>query len=272
MSQTRKAPDRSTYALAIDVGNTLTRFGLFDGEELTSTWCATTRPVITVDEAHAMLREFFLIRGVLASSHEAAVDRAIVSSVVPSLTDGWVQAAHAVSGSRPLVVGPGLKTGLRMRFDDPGQVGSDRIADMVAAKELFGYPLIVVDFGTTTNFEVLAEDGAFIGGIIAPGLRLSLSALSSAAAKLSMVEMKAPATIVGSNTRAAIQSGAVMGEVARIDGLIDMIWRELGYTGDVVMSGDDASALAALCSHEAQVEPDLTLLGLGMLERANRRR
>ena len=143
---------------------------------------------------------------------------------------------------------------------------------MVAAKELFGFPLIVVDFGTTTNFEVLDEDGAFVGGIIAPGLRLSLSALSSAAARLSMVEMKAPASIVGTNTRAAIQSGAVMGEVARIDGLIDMIWQEMGCAGVVVMSGGDASALAALCSHEAQVEPDLTLLGLGMLERLNRRR
>ena len=143
---------------------------------------------------------------------------------------------------------------------------------MVAAKELFGFPLIVVDFGTTTNFEVLDEGGAFAGGIIAPGLRLSLSALSSAAARLSMVEMKAPASIVGTNTRTAIQSGAVMGEVARIDGLIDMIWQEMGCAGGVVMSGDDASALAALCSHEAQVEPDLTLLGLGMLERLNRRR
>lgn len=259
MTQSGKAPARSAFALAIDVGNTLTRFGLFEGNELASTWCATTRPVITVDEAHAMLRE-------------VSIERAIVSSVVPSITDVWMQAAHAVSASRPLVVGPGLKTGLKMRFDDPGEVGSDRIADMVAAKELFGFPLIVVDFGTTTNFEVLDEDGAFAGGIIAPGLRLSLSALSSAAARLSMVEMKAPASIVGTNTRTAIQSGAVMGEVARIDGLIDMIWQEMGCAGGVVMSGDDASALAALCSHEAQVEPDLTLLGLGMLERLNRRR
>ena len=262
MTQSGKAPARSAFALAVDVGNTLTRFGLFEGNELASTWCATTRPVITVDEAHAMLREFFLIRGLSSPSH----------AVVPSITDAWVQAAHAVSTSRPLVVGPGLKTGLKMRFDDPGEVGSDRIADMVAAKELFGFPLIVVDFGTTTNFEVLDEGGAFAGGIIAPGLRLSLSALSSAAARLSMVEMKAPASIVGTNTRTAIQSGAVMGEVARIDGLIDMIWQEMGCAGGVVMSGDDASALAALCSHEAQVEPDLTLLGLGMLERLNRRR
>ena len=251
MTQSRKAPARSAFALAIDVGNTLTRFGLFEGNELASTWCATTRPVITVDEAHAMLREFFHIRGFSSGPREISIERAIVSSVVPSITDAWVQAAHAVSASRPLVVGPGLKTGLKMRFDDPGEV---------------------VDFGTTTNFEVLDEDGAFVGGIIAPGLRLSLSALSSAAARLSMVEMKAPASIVGTNTRAAIQSGAVMGEVARIDGLIDMIWQEMGCAGVVVMSGGDASALAALCSHEAQVEPDLTLLGLGMLERLNRRR
>ena len=137
MTQSKKAPVRSAFVLAIDVGNTLTRFGLFEGDELASTWCVTTRPVITVDEAHAMLREFFLIRGFSSASHEVSIERAIVSSVVPSITDAWVQAAHAASASRPLVVGPGLKTGLKMRFDDPGEVGSDRIADMVAAKELF---------------------------------------------------------------------------------------------------------------------------------------
>ena len=174
MTQSGKAPARSAFALAVDVGNTLTRFGLFEGNELASTWCATTRPVITVDEAHAMLREFFLIRGLSSPSHEVSIERAIVSSVVPSITDAWVQAAHAVSTSRPLVVGPGLKTGLKMRFDDPGEVGSDRIADMVAAKELFGFPLIVVDFGTTTNFEVLDEGGAFAGGITVSYTHLTL--------------------------------------------------------------------------------------------------
>ena len=112
MTQSRKAPARSAFALAIDVGNTLTRFGLFEGNELASTWCATTRPVITVDEAHAMLREFFHIRGFSSGPREISIERAIVSSVVPSITDAWVQAAHAVSASRPLVVGPGLKTGL----------------------------------------------------------------------------------------------------------------------------------------------------------------
>lgn len=270
MVQRERSLDR--FSLAVDVGNTFTRFGVFDGEELAHTWCATTLPVLTADEAHAMLREFFEIRGIARGHRDGEISHAIVSSVVPSLTDVWVRAARAVVGCRPLVVGPGLRTGLRMRFDDPGEVGSDRIADMVAAKELFGYPLIVIDFGTTTNFEVLDRDGSFSGGIIAPGLRLSLQVLSSAAAKLSMVELAAPASTVGRNTRAAVQSGAVLGEVARIDGLIDMIWEELGYVGDVVMSGSDASALSALCRHEVTVEPDLTLLGLGLLERANRRR
>ena len=102
MSQSRKAPARSAFVLAVDVGNTLTRFGLFEGDELASTWCATTRPVITVDEAHAMLREFFLIRGFSSASHEVSIERAIVSSVVHSITDAWVQAAHAVSSSRRL--------------------------------------------------------------------------------------------------------------------------------------------------------------------------
>lgn len=253
--------------LAIDVANTATRLGVEREGEIVATWDSTTPASLTADEAAVVVRDFFDVRHV-----GFRIDEAIVSSVVPALTDAWVAAAAATSHRRPLIVGPGLKTGLRMSFDDPGEVGSDRIADMVAAKSLFAGPIIVVDLGTTTNFEVIDDAGAFAGGIIAPGLRLSLSALAAQAAKLTMIEVKAPRTVIGKNTRAAMQSGAVLGEIARIDGLIELIEGELGYSATVVMSGDDARALSALSRHDVRVVDDLTLRGLFALSRLNRRK
>lgn len=253
--------------LAVDVGNTTTRLGFSIGGEVVATWSATTPERFTCDEALVVLRDFFSLRSI-----DAAVGGAIVSSVVPALTDVWASALGSLSHRRALIVGPGLKTGLRMLFDDPGEVGSDRIADAVAARAIVEGPVIVVDFGTTTNFEVIDENGAFAGGIIAPGLRLSLSALADAAAKLNMVEIKAPRSVIGRNTRTAMQSGAVLGEIARIDGLIDCIWDELGYRGSVIMSGEDAAALSALSQHDALVVEDLTLQGLFELELLNRRK
>lgn len=253
--------------LAVDVGNTATRLGVARAGRMVAAWDATTPERLTADEALVVLRDFFAVR-----SLGFEISSAIVSSVVPALTDVWVSAAGVVSHKRPLVVGPGLKTGLRLLFDDPGEVGSDRIADMVAARAIAEGPVVVVDFGTTTNFTVIDETGAFSGGIIAPGLRLSLAALAGAAAKLTMVEIKAPATVIGRNTRTAMQSGAVLGEIARIDGLIDFIWDELGYPTDIIMSGDDAAALCALSRHDAVAVDDLTLKGLFRLERLNRRK
>ena len=258
---------RQAGVLAVDVGNTTTRLGVAFGDEIVAAWDATTPERLTTDEALVVLRDFFSVRSI-----DFEVANAIVSSVVPALTDVWVDAVGSLARRRPLVVGPGLKTGLRMLFDDPGEVGSDRIADMVAARSIVEGPVVVVDFGTTTNFEVIDERGAFAGGIIAPGLRLSLSALAEAAARLNMIEVKAPATVIGRNTRAAMQSGAVLGEIARIDGLIDCIWDELGYSTSIIMSGDDAAALCALSRHNASAVEDLTLKGLFALERLNRRK
>lgn len=173
--------------------------------------------------------------------------------------------------AQALVVGPGLKTGLKMRYNDPGQLGADRIADLVAAKGSYAHPLIVVDFGTTTNFEVVDPEGAFIGGAIAPGLKLCAKALADAAARLPVVELIAPASMVGKNTREAMQAGIVMGEIARIDGLIDLMWGELGYETDVVATGSDADMLAALSKRIRRVDEHLTLRGLALLHAMNRR-
>ncbi len=153
----------------------------------------------------------------------------------------------------------------------PFLLGADRVADLVAARTAYTAPFIVVDLGTTTNFEVVDEGGSFVGGIIAPGVKLSAKALSDAAAQLAMVDLKAPASVVGKNTREAMQAGVVMGEVALIDGLIDMVWRELGYETDVIATGSDAAAIAALSQRVARTDEHLTLRGLSMLHTLNRR-
>lgn len=159
-----------------------------------------------------------------------------------------------------------------MRYNDPAEIGADRIADLVAARALYGAPCVVVDWGTTTNFEVIDRDGAFLGGAIAPGLRLSVASLSQAAARLSVVEVKAPPSVIGKNTREAVQSGAVLGEAARVDGMIDLVWAELGYETPVVASGSDAAGMAALMRHAVHVEEDLALQGLCLLHRMNGKR
>ena len=252
--------------LAVDVGNSVTNLGLFEGGELAATWTATTFERMTSDEARAKISSF------LASLDDApAVVDGIVASVVPSLTDAWVTAVRALCGRRPLVVGPGLKTGVRMRYNDPGELGADRVADLAAAKESYEPPFLVVDLGTTTNFEVVDAEGVFVGGIIAPGLRLSARAISEAAAQLAVIDLRAPASVIGKNTREAMRAGIVMGEVARIDGLVDAVWRELGCEGEVVATGEDAQVMAALSQRVTCVDEHLTLRGLGILHKLNRR-
>lgn len=275
--------------LTVDVGNSQTQFGLFRGEELTASWKIVTRRYLTSDEARLALEGFFSVLerdmqndlsaggdteagsdddGKRATGNDRDSIRpedAILSCVVPDLTDIWATALLAECGRKPFVVGPGLKTGIKMLYNDPSEIGSDRVADIVAAKALYGSPLVVVDVGTTTNFEVIDRNGAHAGGLIAPGLELSAKTVSQAAAKLPIVELKVPASIIGKSTREAMQAGLVMGEVARIDGLISMIWDELGYETPVIVTGDDAASLAALSSRIERADGTLILTGLKML-------
>lgn len=252
--------------LTVDVGNTSTGFGLFEDGGLAASWTVATRERTTADEALVTLSGLLSLRG-----HGAPVD-AVLSCVVPDLTAVWASALSTVCGRRPFVVGPGLKTGLKMRYNDPAEIGPDRIADLVAAKADHGYPIVVVDLGTTTNFEVLDAEGAFVGGILAPGLELSARAASQAAARLPVVELRAPRSVLGKSTREAMQSGMVLGEVARIDGLVDMIWAELGYSTDVVATGDGAEGMAALSKRIDRADGALTLRGLYRIYEKNRSR
>ena len=261
--------DAARTVLCVDVGNSDTNLGLFVGGELEATWKVTTTERMTADEARMRMAGLFDM--LERDGRRAICDDAVIASVVPGLTDAWVTATRALTGRRPLVVGPGVKTGVKMRYNDPGELGADRVADLVAARTAYTAPFIVVDLGTTTNFEVVDEGGSFVGVIIAPGVKLSAKALSDAAAQLAMVDLKAPASVVGKNTREAMQAGVVMGEVALIDGLIDMVWRELGYETDVIATGSDAAAIAALSQRVARTDEHLTLRGLSMLHTLNRR-
>ena len=274
--------------LAVDVGNTTTRFGLFedgsaDAEPL-GTWEITTPARMTADEARlAATRAVAALSPAASESTEVHPLAAILSCVVPSLEAAWTQALTALCLSRPLVVGPGLKTGIRLSYDDPSEVGSDRIADAVAARERYGAPAIVVDLGTTTNIEVIDATGAFAGGLIAPGLALGARSLADAAARLPMVDVRAPRHVIGKSTREAMRSGIVLGEAARIDGLLDMVEAELtvGEPGSdapddprlpIVLTGDDAAAMAAILRHHVAVDDTITLRGLAILHRINSRK
>lgn len=251
--------------LAVDVGNTVTKFGVFAEGELVGTWEVATADRLTADEAWAQAARAL---DMLDTPDPAS---AILSCVVPSLGDVWRSALGKLCGVRPYVVGPGLKTGIRMRYDDPSEVGSDRVADAVAAREAYGSPVVVVDLGTTTNIEVVDESGAFAGGIIAPGVALGARSLTAAAARLPMIELRAPERVIGRSTRAAMQSGVVLGEAARIDGLLDAVMGELGCEAPVVLTGAGALQVSALIAHDATVDEALTLRGLWHIWRANRR-
>jgi type III pantothenate kinase len=269
--------DNVARTLAVDVGNTVTRYGLFDGDNLTATWDSATRDSLTADEARLKLHGFL---DVLQGSQGGAdpdedvpklVD-GIISCVVPNLVGVYVAALESEFGRRPLIVGPGLKTGMKMRYNDPAEIGPDRIADMVAARAAYHFPLAIVDLGTATNIAVLDAEGVYIGGLIAPGLALSARALSHAAARLPTIEISPPASVIGKSTREAMQAGFILGESARIDGLIEMIWDELGQEGEVIVTGMDAGAVAEILIHAVQVDDTLTLRGLNLLYNLNRKR
>ena len=265
VSAPRQAGGAPQRVLAVDVGNTSTHLGIFEENRLLGTFEHTTPARITPDEARLRVREAL---GMLALD---VPGDAIISCVVPALADAWRRALVAECPGRTLVVGPGLKTGVRMRYDDPAEVGSDRVADVVAARETYGAPVVAVDLGTTTNFEVVDAEGAFAGGIIAPGVALGAASLARAAARLPTVELRAPAQAIGKNTRTAIQSGVVLGEAARIDGLIDLVFAELGQEAPVVVTGNFADTMSALLEHDVTVDGTLTLRGLDRLWLANRR-
>jgi len=251
--------------LAVDVGNTQTVVGLFEDDVLVGNWRVSSDPSITADELAVKLS------GLLGMAGRARADvtNVIVGSVVPRLTDAWVEVASELSGKDAMVVGPGLRTGLPIRYDNPHEVGADRIVNGVAAFAEFGGPVLVVDFGTATTIDVIDAEGAYLGGTIAPGLETSAEALFRKAARLSNVDLTAPATVIGHNTRTSVQSGLVLGQAAMVDGLVRRVWAELGVETRVVATGGLAERMSALCDTITDVDTDLTLRGLLLVYRRN---
>jgi type III pantothenate kinase len=252
--------------LAVDVGNTHTVLGLIDGDDIFGHWRVATDAALTADELRVKIDGLLSLEG-----HELGeVDRVVIASVVPTLTLAWEELSERSTGRRPMTVGPGLRTGLPIRYDNPAEVGADRIVNAVAAIDRFGAPLIIVDFGTATTIDVVASDGAYIGGVIAPGVETSAGALFDRAARLSAVDLEPPEHVIGSNTRAAVQSGLLFGEAAMVDGLVDRVRGELGADAPVVATGGLAGKMAPLCRSIEHVDEDLTLRGLALLYARNR--
>jgi type III pantothenate kinase len=250
--------------LALDVGNTDIKLGVFDGAALQATWRWSTDRARLADEYAAYL-------GWLLAHHElsfGAIDRVVLSSVVPPLTATFQQLSRRYFSVDPLYVSADLSIGIQLAVDNPREVGGDRIANAVAAVRLHGGPVIVVDFGTATNFDVISSDGAFLGGSFAPGLMTALDGLLSRAARLQRFDLVAPGRVIGTNTVACLQSGTVYGYVGLVEGLVARIKAELGSEALVIGTGGLVDVIAAETSAIALVDRDLTLKGLRLIAEA----
>ncbi len=253
--------------LAVDVGNTDIKLGVFAGDDLRATWRWSTDPAKMADEYAAYL-------GWLLAHHElsfGAVDRVVLSSVVPPLTETFRQLSRRYFTVDPLYVTAELAVGIRLAVDNPREVGGDRIANAVAAIKLHGGPAIVVDFGTATNFDVVSGDGAFLGGSFAPGLMTALDGLLSRAARLQRFDLVPPGRVIGTNTVACLQSGTIYGYVGLVEGLVTRIKAELGCDALVIGTGGLVDVIAAETSAIGVIDRDLTLKGLRLLADLNDR-
>lgn len=251
--------------LAVDIGNTQTVLGLFAEERLDKHWRVSTNASLTADEVRVN------IGALLAADGRSwdQIDGIVISSVVPKITATYEAIAASATGHVPMVVGPGLKTGMPIRYDNPHEVGADRIVNGVAAHDALGAPVIVVDFGTATTIDVIDASGAYLGGAIAPGVETSAEALFAKAARLSKVDLEAPPKVIGTNTRASVQAGLLLGEAAMVDGLVRKAWVELGTETPVVATGGLAPSMAPLCDTVSDVDVDLTLKGLMLIWQRN---
>lgn len=252
--------------LAVDLGNTNLTLGLFQGQTLQRSLRAQTVASRTADEYAALIRQLLSVHDISPGS----VTATILASVVPQLTDVMATAVEIATGHTPLIVGPGMKTGVKVLYDNPHDVGTDRIVNAVAIFEREPRAAIVVDFGTATTFDCISAQGDYLGGIIVPGIQLSLDALVSRAAKLRSVEIAAPPEVIGRNTAHSLQSGAVFGYAAMIDGLVAKIRTELGADCSVTATGGLAALVAPHTATIERVDPDITLEGLRILHERNR--
>src|SRR6185436_8843408 len=251
--------------LAVDIGNTNIVFGLYRETTLMQTFRAETARSRTADEYGVLLGQMLSLRGIESRS----VSAGILASVVPPLTDVMVEAIRHACARDPVVVGPGLKTGIAVKYESPRDVGADRIVNAVAAFERYHAGVIVVDFGTATTFDCVSPKAEYLGGVIVPGVQVSLDGLLARAAKLSRIEIAAPPKVVGRNTTHALQSGIVHGYAALVDGLVGKLERELEFPCEVLATGGLARLIAPQTERLKVVDENLTLEGLRLLHQRN---
>jgi type III pantothenate kinase len=251
--------------LVVDVGNTQTHFGTFCGEELREHWRFATVRQSTADQIGAALRNLLELRQVPMSEITAS----IVSSTVPVLGPEWCEMAERYLGHNMIMVGPGVKTGMAIRYDNPREIGPDRLVNAVAAHARLGGPCVVVDFGTAITYDPVSADGEYLGGIISPGVEISLEALTERAAALPKVDVTPPRSLIGKTTIDAIRSGIVYGTAGQVDAIVRRLRAELGQETKTIATGGLASAIVPFTETIEAVDDLLTLTGLRLIYELN---
>ena len=251
--------------LVVDVGNTQTHFGTYEGGELVEHWRFATVRDSTADEIGAALRNLVELRGVDLEQ----IDSSIVSSTVPQLGPQWLEMTERYLGHEMLVVGPGFKTGMPLRYDNPREIGADRLVNAVAAYERTQGACIVVDFGTAITYDPVSADGEYLGGIISPGVEISVEALASRAAKMPKVDLEPPRALIGKSTIEAIRSGVIYGFAAMVDGIVGRLLEEMGEETATIATGGLAHHIVPFTERIDEIDDLLTLEGLRILFERN---
>ncbi len=251
--------------LVLDVGNTNTKCGLFDENGLMHSWRIATDTDITSDELGITICSFFDYLTLKTDD----VERIIISSVIPSHNYTLTHMCRTYFDKEPCMVGPGIKTGINILYENPKELGSDRIVNAVAAYELYGGPVITVDFGTATSYGAISEKGDFLGGVICPGLKISAEALTRNAAKLPHVDLKIPQTVINRSTISCMQSGILYGYVGEVDYILRKMKREMGGKPKVIATGGLADMIASETDMIDRIDPLLTLTGLYLIDKKN---
>jgi type III pantothenate kinase len=251
--------------LVVDVGNTQTHLGTYDGDTLVEHWRFATVRSSTADELGAALRALLALRGLTFADLHAS----IVSSTVPQLRPEWQAMASRYLGHELLVVGPGLRTGMPIRYDNPREIGPDRLVNAVAGYEKAGGPCVIVDFGTAVTHDIVSADGEYLGGVIFPGIEISLDALSERAAALPKIDLVEPRTLIGKSTVDAIRSGVLFGFAAMVDGIVGRLREQLGAELHTLATGGLAPLVVPYCDSIDGVDDQLTLTGLRLIWERN---